>query len=178
MYTHTVTVRLKNGSPDRSEGVTPILPSALIRCEGLWQKRGERESWPKEQWAFVRRTIEPLLYARIEPEPEHYAGGLLNPRGAILAEAIEPSSVSFENGPIPIITAYAQFQMTFDRAFADTGDFYVWQEATDFMDWGLCFGFRFEDGGEWDATYEHSGIDFEIVALKAPVRAGTLRSFS
>lgn len=122
-----------------------------------------RGSWPKEQWAFVRRAIEPLLYARIEPEPEHYAGGLLNLRGAIQAEAIEVSSVSFENGPIPTITAYAQFQMMFDRAFADTGAFYEWQKQTDWMDWALCFGFRLEDGGEWDATWEHGGVDFEIV---------------
>lgn len=128
----------------------------------MWRDRGSRESWPNNQWRFVRRTIEPLLYARIEPEPEHYDGGLLNPRGIIQAQAIELSSVSFENGPIPVISAYAQFQMTFDRAFADTGEFYDWQEQTDWLDWALCFGFRFDDGGEWDATWEHGGIDFEI----------------
>lgn len=164
MHVHIVTVRLKNGSPDLSEGVTPILPSALIKCEGLRQKRSKRGFWPKGEWTFVMRAVAPLLYARIEPEPEHYAGGLLNPRGAIQAEAIELSSVSFENGPIPTITAYAQFQMTFNRAFADTGEFYDWQEQTDFMDWALCFGFRLEDGGEWDATWKHDGVDFEIVA--------------
>ncbi|TXN39498.1 hypothetical protein [Methylobacterium sp. WL7] len=155
--------RLKNGSPDLSEDPAPILIPTLIQCEGLWKDRGKRRSWPNNQWSFVRRTIEPLLYARIEPEPEHYDGGLLNPRGVIQAQAIELSSVSFENGPIPVISAYAQFQMTFDRAFADTGEFYEWQEQTDWMDWALCFGFRFEDGGEWDATWEHGGIDFEIV---------------
>lgn len=163
MHLHTVTARLKNGMPDLTEDPTSVLPPAIFLCEQLWQKRGMRGSWPKEQWAFVRRAIEPLLYARIEPEPEHYAGGLLNLRGAIQAEAIEVSSVSFENGPIPTITAYAQFQMMFDRAFADTGAFYEWQKQTDWMDWALCFGFRLEDGGEWDATWEHGGVDFEIV---------------
>ncbi len=52
--------------------------------------------------------------------------------------------------------------MTFDRMFTDTAQFYDWMEATDWLDCGLCFGFRFGDGGEWDATYDHSGIDFEI----------------
>ncbi|MDP4003288.1 hypothetical protein [Methylobacterium sp. NEAU K] len=122
-----------------------------------------RTSWLQDQWAFVRRAIEPLLYAWIEPEPEHYESGLLNSRGAIQAQVIELSSVSFENGPIPIISAYAQFEMTFDRVFASTAEFYEWQDQTDWLDWALCFGFRFEDGGEWEATYDHSGIDFEIV---------------
>lgn len=155
-------VRLKNGSPDLSEGLEPVLPSALIQCEKLWKDRGRSKSWERDQWRFVRGAIEPLLYARIEPEPEHFENGLLNPRGAIHAQAIEVSCVGFENGPIPTITGYAQFQMTFDRAFADTGQFYEWQEQTDWLDWALCFGFRFEDGGEWDATYEHGGIDFEL----------------
>lgn len=162
MHRHTISVWLKHGSPDLSEDPTSILSSALIQCREMWRDRGSRESWPNNQWRFVRRTIEPLLYARIEPEPEHYDGGLLNPRGIIQAQAIELSSVSFENGPIPVISAYAQFQMTFDRAFADTGEFYDWQEQTDWLDWALCFGFRFDDGGEWDATWEHGGIDFEI----------------
>ncbi|MFC6025889.1 hypothetical protein [Methylobacterium mesophilicum] len=155
--------RLKSGMPDFSEDPAPILPPALIQCEKLWQEQGRRRSWSKDHWVFVRATIEPMLYARIEPEPEHYAGGLLNSKGPIHAQAIGLSSVSFENGPIPTISAYAQFQMTFDRPFADTGEFYEWQEQTDWMDWALCFGFRFEDGGEWDATWEHGGIDFEIV---------------
>ncbi len=164
MHTHTVSVWLKHGSPDLTEDPAPLLPPAVIQCEQLWQGRGRRRSWPRAQWEFVRRTIEPLLYARIEPEPEHYAGGLLNPRGAIQAQAIELSSVSFENGPLPIVSGYARFQMTFDRAFADTAAFYEWQEQTDWLDWALCYGFRLQDGGEWDATYEHGGIDFEIVA--------------
>jgi hypothetical protein len=104
-----------------------------------------------------------LLYARIEPEPEHHEGGLLNSKGAIRAQAIELSSVSFENGPIPAISAYARFEMTFDRAFADTGELYDWQEQTDWLDHALRFGFRCEDGSEYDATWEHGGIDFEIV---------------
>lgn len=163
MHIHTVIARLKNGEPDLSEDPAPVLPPVLIHCEQLWKNRGRRRSWPKDQWAFVRKAIEPLLYARIEPEPEHYENGLLNPRGAIQPQAIELSSVSFESGPIPTISGYAWFQMTFDRAFADTGSFYDWQEQTDWLDWGLCLGFRFEDG-EYDATYDHAGIDFEIVA--------------
>ncbi|MBP2497024.1 hypothetical protein ABID82_007075 [Methylobacterium sp. PvP062] len=104
-----------------------------------------------------------MIYARIEPEPEHYQHGLLNPKGPIQATAIELSSVSFENGPLPTISGCAQFQMTFDRAFTDTGEFYDWMEATDWLDHALSFGFRLQDGGEWDATYDHAGIDFEIV---------------
>jgi hypothetical protein len=164
MHIHTVTVRLKNGMPDLTEDPTLILPPAIFQCEHLWKDRGRRRSWPKDQWHFVRRTIEPLLYARIEPEPEHRKNGLLHPERAIQARSIQLLSCSFENGPIPTISGYAQFQMTFDRAFADTGAFYDWQEQTDWLDWALCFGFRLQDGGEWDATWEHQGIDFEIVA--------------
>lgn len=163
MHVYTVIARLKNGMADLTEDPTPTLPPAVFQCEQLWQNRGRRKSWPKDQWAFVRRTVEPCLYARIEPEPEHYSGGLMNPKGPIHAQAIELFSVSFEKGPLPTITAYARFQMTFDRSFADTSEFYEWQEQTDWMDWGLCFGFGFEDGSEWDATFQHGGIDFEIV---------------
>lgn len=163
MHHHTVVVSLKQGTPDLSEESTPILPAALIQCEKLWQGRGRRTSWPKDQWAFVRRAIEPLLYARIEPEPEHRENGLLHPERAILAQSIQLLSCSFENGPLPIISAYAEFQLTFDRAFRDTAAFYDWQEQTDWLDYALCFGFRLEDGGEWDATWEHGGIDFEVV---------------
>lgn len=163
MRAYTVMVRLKNGLPDLSEDPAPVLPPVLIQCEQLWKDRGGRRSWPKDQWMFVRGAIEPLLYARIEPEPEHYENGLLNPRGAIQAQSIQLLSCSFENGPLPTITGYAQFRLTFDRMFKDTGEFYDWQEQTDWLDWALCFGFCFADGGEWDATYEHGGIDFEIV---------------
>lgn len=160
-------VRLKNGSPDLSEEPTSILPTALIQCEQLWRDRRSRRSWQRDQWAFVRRAIEPLLYARIEPEPEHRENGLLHPERAILARSIQLLSCSFENGPLPIISAYAEFQLTFDRAFRDTAAFYDWQEQTDWLDYALCFGFRFEDGGEWDATYDHAGIDFEIPQMAA-----------
>ena len=163
MHIHTVIARLKNGMVDLTEDPTPILPPAIFQCEKLWQDRGRRRSWHKDQWAFVRRAVEPLLYARIEPEAEHYAGGLLHPRGAIQAQVIELTSVSFENGPLPIISAFAQFQLTFDQSFKDTGELYDWMEATDWLDWSLCFGFRLQDGGEWDATWEHQGIDFELI---------------
>lgn len=154
--------RLKNGSPDLSEEPTSNLPTALIQCEQLWKDRGRRRSWPKDQWAFVRGAVEQLLYARIEPEPEHRANGLLHPERAIKAHSIQLLSCSFEDGPLPTISAQAHFQMMFDRAFRDTTAFYDWQEQTDWLDHALCFGFRLEDGGEWDATYDHAGIDFEI----------------
>jgi hypothetical protein len=164
MHANTVFASLKNGSPDLSEDPTAFLSPALIQCERLWKDRGRRTSWPKDQWAFVRRTIEPLLYARIEPEPEHYSGGLLNPKGAIEAQSIRLFTCSFENGPLPTISGYAQFQMMFDRVLASTADLYDWMEETDWLDWALGFGFHLQDGGEWDATYENGGIEFEIVA--------------
>ena len=49
-------------------------------------------------------------------------------------------------------------------AFGSTAEFYDWQEQTDWLDWAVYFGFRLADGGEWDATYNHAGIDFEILA--------------
>lgn len=156
-------VQLKNGTPDLTEDPAPILPPALIQCEKLWRERGRRRSWSKDQWAFVRGAIEPWLYARIEPEPEHYENGLLSPKGPIKATAIELSSASFENGSIPSISGYAQFQLTFDRTFRDTAALYDWMEQTDWLDWSLCFGFRLENGDEWDATYEHGGVDFELI---------------
>jgi hypothetical protein len=163
MHLHTVIVRLKNGSPDHSEEPTPILPPALIQCKQLWKDLGRSRSWSQDQWAFVKGVVEQLLYARIEPEPEHYDHGLLNPRGAIRAQSIQLLSCSFADGPLPTISAHATFQMSFDRAFADTASFYDWQEQTDWLGYALCFGFRLQDGGEWDATYDHSGIDFDIV---------------
>lgn len=162
MQVHTIIARLKNGMPDLTEDPTPILPPAFFQCDRLWKDRGRRKSWPKDQWAFVRRTVEPLLYARIEPQSEHRENGLLHPEKAIQEQAIELTSVSFENGSLPVISAYAQFEMTFDRALRDTTQLYDWMEATDWLDYALCFGFRFEDGGEWDATWEHGGIDFEV----------------
>lgn len=163
MHSHAVLARLKKGVPDLSEDPAPILPPALIQCEQLWKDRGRRRSWPRNQWAFVRRTVEPLLYARIEPESEHRDKGLLHPESAIQARSVQLLSCSFENGPLPVISAVAEFQLTFDRAFKDTGELYDWQEQTDWLDHALCFGFRLQDGGEWDATYDHAGIDFEIV---------------
>lgn len=71
MHVHTIRVRLKHGLPELSEDPAPNLSPTLIQCEQLWRDRGRRRSWPKDQWAFVRRAIEPLLYARIEPEPKH-----------------------------------------------------------------------------------------------------------
>jgi len=148
--------------PDLTEDPTPILPAAIFQCERLWKDRGRRASWSKDQWAFVRRTVEPLLYARIEPESEHRENGLLHPERAIQARSIQLTSVSFENGPLPVISAYAEFQLTFDRSFKDTGELYDWMESTDWLDHALCFGFRLQDGGEWDSTWEHNGIDFEV----------------
>jgi len=159
MHIHPVIVTLKSGSPDLSEDPIAPLPLALLHIEQLWKKRGRRRSWPKDQWAVVRKTIEPLLYARIELEDVHHKKGLLHPGTAIQARSIQLLSCSFENGPLPIISAFAEFQLTFDRSFKDTEELYDWQEQTDWLDWSMCFGFRLQDGGEWDATWEHSGID-------------------
>ncbi|SDN70932.1 hypothetical protein SAMN05216360_110212 [Methylobacterium phyllostachyos] len=163
MYVHTVIARLKNGSADLTEDPTPILPPAIFQCEKLWQERGRRRSWSKEQWAYVRSAVEPWLYARIEPEDVHRENGLWHSERAIQARSIQLLSCSFENGPLPIISAYAEFQLTFDRPLRDTGELYDWQEQTDWLDWALCFGFRLQDEGEWDATWEHGGIDFELI---------------
>ncbi len=157
MHLHTVTARLKSGMPDLTEDPTSVLPPAIFLCEQLWQERDKRHSWPKEQWAFVRRAIEPLLYARLKPEPEHRENGLLHPERAIQALSIQMLSCSFENGPLPIISALAEFQLSFDRSFKDTKGLYEWQEQTDWLDWALCFGFRLQDGGEWDATWSTMG---------------------
>lgn len=162
MHAHTIVARIKNGMPDLTEDPTPILPPAIFECEQLWKDRGRRRSWSKDQWAFVRHTVEPLLYVRIEPEDAHRQNGLLHPERAIQAQSVQLLSCSFEKGPLPFISAYAEFQLTFDRSFKDTGQFYDWMEATDWMDWSLRFGFHLQDGGEWDATWEHNGIDFEV----------------
>ncbi|WP_457105587.1 hypothetical protein [Methylobacterium sp. P5_C11] len=111
----------------------------------------------------MRHAIEPLLYARIEPDPGHYAHGLLNPKRQIQANAVELSTVNFEHGPVPIIFGYAGLQLAFDRAFTDAGEDYDRMKAADWLDWPLCFGVRVVDGGEWDAADEHGGIDFEVV---------------
>lgn len=162
MPIHTVIVRIKDGSPDLTEDPTPILPPALIQCEQLWKDLGRSRSWSQDQWAFVKCTVEPLLYARIEPETEHRQNGLLHPEKAIQARSIQLLSCSFENGPLPTISGYAEFHLTFDRSFKETGELYDWMESTDWLDHALCFGFRLQDGGEWDATCDHGGIDFEI----------------
>ncbi len=141
----------------------PILPLAIFQCEQLWKDQVRRRSWSKDQRAFVRGAVEPLLYARIEPESEHRENGLLHPERAIQARSIRLLSCSFGNGPLLTISAYAEFQLRFGRSFENTGELYDWMEATDWMDWSLCFGFRLEDGSEWDVTYDHAGIDFEII---------------
>jgi len=169
MHIHTVIARLKNGCADLTEDPAPILPPAIFQCERLWKDRGRRRSW-KDQWAFVKRTVEPLLYARIEPESEHRENGLLHPERAIQARSIQLTSVNFENGALPIISAYAEFQLTFDRSFTDTGELYDWMESTDWLDWALCFGFRFADGSEYDTTWEHKGIDFELISPEGGLR--------
>ena len=89
MQVHTIIARLKNGMPDLTEDPTPILPPAFFQCDRLWKDRGRRKSWPKDQWAFVRRTVEPLLYARIKPQSEHRENGLVHPGKAIPEQAIE-----------------------------------------------------------------------------------------
>lgn len=112
----------------------------------------------------MRASVEPLLYATIDPEDVHYENGLLNTRGTIRTELIELSSCSFENGPVPIVSAYALFELNFDRRFVDTEQFYDWQEQTDYFDWCTNLGWRFEDGSEYDAGYDNAGIEFEFLS--------------
>lgn len=163
MHRHTISVRLENGRPDLSDDPALVIPPQLLRCEQLWKDRGKRRSWPKSQWAFVKAAVEPLLYATIDPEDVHYVNGLLHSRDTIRSQAIELLSCSFESGSVPIISAYARFELLFDRLFDDTEQFYEWQERTDWLDWATNFGWQFEDGSEYDAGYHNSGIEFEII---------------
>lgn len=165
MYRHSISVRIKNGCPDLSDDPEVQIPPVLFQCEQLWEGRGRRKSWSKDQWAFVRASVEPLLYATIDPEDVHYENGLLNTRGTIRTELIELSSCSFENGPVPIVSAYARFELSFDRQFADTEQFYAWQEKTDWLDWATNLGWQFEVGSEYDAGYDNTGIEFEVLTL-------------
>jgi hypothetical protein len=111
----------------------------------------------------MRAAVEPLLCATIDLEPEYCESRLLNPAGTIQAQAIELSAVRFENGSIPTISDHAQFQTTFDWVFEDAAAIYDRQERTDRMDWALRFGFCSEDGGEWDAAGDHTGMDSEMI---------------
>lgn len=167
MPSHTILARLKNGSCETtlSDDPTIIIPQAFNDCRGLWERRGKRQSWPQDQWTFVSASIEPFLYATIEPEDVHYKNGLLNPRGTIHAQSVELTSVSFENGPIPIVSASALFLFSFDRRFRDNAAFYDWQEQTDWLDWGTNFGWRFPSGDECDAAQTHDGIELELIEM-------------
>ena len=161
MFPHLVAARLKNGSPELSLDPTINLPPDLIRCKQLWDRRGKRGSWPRDQWAFVRATVEPLLYATLDPDPVHYDNGLMAPRGTIRSSAVGLSSVSFEHGPVPVISACARFELTFDRVFTSTAALYDWMEGTDWLDWGTNFGWRLPDGSEYDAAQHNDGLEFE-----------------
>lgn len=70
---------------------------------------------------------------------------------------------SFESGPIPIVSAYARFVLSFDRRFRDNAEFYGWQEATDWLDCGINFGWRFPSDYEVDAAETHDGIELELI---------------
>ncbi|WP_449411629.1 hypothetical protein [Methylobacterium komagatae] len=142
---------------------TIVIPQAFLDCRSLWDRRGRKRSWPKDQWTFVRASIEPFLYATIDPEDVHYENGLLNRRGTIHAQSVELKSVSFKNGPIPIISSVASFTLFFDRQLAHNEAFYNWMEATDWLDWGVNFGWRFGDGNEFDAAETHDGIELELL---------------
>lgn len=163
MRRHTVIARLKNGSPEFPLDPTINLPAALTQCERLWKNRGRRRSWPKDQWRFVRKTIEPLLYATIDPEDVHYGNGLLNVRGTIRSQSVELSSVSFESGSLPTISCYALSEMVFDREFRSTAEFFDWQEQTDWLDWATNFGWRFGDGSEYDAACDNGGKELDVL---------------
>ncbi len=167
IHRHTVLAHLKNGSCEigTTDDPTIVIPQAFHDCRALWDRRGKVRSWPQDQWAFVTASIEPLLYATIDPEDAHYDNGLLNPRGTIQAPSVQLSSLSFETGPIPIISATAQFELLLDRGLTDTEQLYDWQEQTDWLDWCVNFGWRFPNGDGFDAAETHDGIQFELRAV-------------
>lgn len=168
MHRHTILAHLKNGSCETTliDDPTIIVPQVFNDCRELWDRRGKRQSWPKDQWAFVRASVQSFLYATIDPEDVHYDNGLMNPRGTIRAQSVELTSVSFEKGPIPIISAYAQFMFSFDRRFRDNAEFYDWMKATDWLDWATNYGWRFTDRNEFDAAETHDGIEVELLVVR------------
>lgn len=118
---------------------------------------------PKDQWAFGRGSIEPLLYATLDPEDVHYDNGLRNPYGTIHARSVELTSLNFENSPIPIVSAIAHFELILDRPMADTEQLYDWMEQSEWLDWCVNFGWRFRNDNEFDAAETHDGIQFEVI---------------
>lgn len=165
LHRHTVLAHLRNGSCEigTTDDPTIVFPQAFHDCRALWERRAKASSWPEDQWAFVRASIEPWLYAALAPEDAHYDNGLLNPRGTIHAQSVELTSVSFENGPIPIVSAIGCFELILDRELTDTEQLYDWMERTDWLDWFVNFGWRFPGGGELDAAETHDGIQFELL---------------
>ena len=163
MPTYTLSARLKNGWFDHTIEPDSIIPQAMIDCKALWDKRGRRRSWPKDQWAFVRAAIQPMLHGTIDPEDEHYDGGLLNPRGTIHSQSVELTSVSFVKGSIPTVSVYAYFELSFDKQFKDSWEFSDWQEATDRMEWCTNFGWLFPCGNGYDAGEENAGIELQLL---------------
>lgn len=166
IHRHTVLAHLKNGSSETIPTADPtiVIPPAFHDCRALWDRRGKVRSWPQDQWAIVRVSIEPLLYATIDPEDAHYDNGLLNPRETIQAQSVQLSSVSFENGPIPIVSAIACFELILNQELTDTEQLYDWQEETDWLDWCVNFGWRFPNGSEYDAAETHDGIQLELLS--------------
>lgn len=163
MPVYTLSARLKYGSFDHNAESDIIVPQAMIDCKALWDKRGKRRSWPKDQWKFVRATLEPMLYGSIDPEDVHYNGGLINTRGTIYSKSVELLSVSFENGPVPDISAYAYFDLQFRQQFADEDAFGDWMENTDSLEWATNFGWRFPSGDEYNAADLTGDIEVQIL---------------
>ena len=163
MPIYTLSARLKYGWFDHTAEPDIIIPQAMIDCRVMWEGREKRWSWPKDQWSLVRSTIEPMLHGTIDPEEEHYAGGLTNPVGTIHSQSVELTSVSFEKGPIPIVSAYAYFELSFDKQFRDGWEFSDWMEATDRMEWCTNFGWLFPCGNGYDAGEENAGIEIQLM---------------
>lgn len=165
IHCHTVLAYLKNGCSEieTTDDPTTIIPQALLDCRALWDRRGRVRSWPRDQWQSVKASIEPSLYATIDPEQSHYDNGLLNPRGTIHARSLELTSLSFENGPIPIVSAIAHFELILDRPIGDTEQLYDWMGKSEWLDWCVNFGWRFQNDNEFDAGETHDGIQFELL---------------
>lgn len=167
MPTYTLSARLKNGWFDHTAEPGIIIPQDMIDCRAMWDGRGKSRSWPKDQWASLRSAIEPMLHGTIDPENEHYDGGLLNPRGTIHSQSVELTSISFEKGPIPIVSAYAYFELSFDKQFDESWDFSDWMESTDWMEWCTNFGWLFPCGNGYDAAENADIITIQLLTHAA-----------
>ena len=163
MPVYTLSARLKYGSFDHKAEPDIIVPQAMIDCRVMWEGIRRRRAWPKDQWKFVRAVLEPMLYGSIDPEDVHYENGLTNPRGTIYSKYVELLSVSFENGPVPNIGAYAHFDLHFEQTFADREKFVDWTENTEWLEHATNFGWKFPCGNGYNAADLTEDIEVELL---------------